>query len=147
MKLKEKVREGGKVRRVYEEPRTPYQRLLELGKLKPREGRALEARYQALDPVKLRRRIEQLRTELFETLEREKDLVIPKTRRHGPSIQVGMEKESRSEMKKNPTRKAGQERPGRLRVLLPKASAPKLHQRNGDERFGICQRKEALRPE
>ena len=26
---------GGKVRRVYEEPRTPYQRLLELGTLKP----------------------------------------------------------------------------------------------------------------
>ena len=52
MKLKEKVREGGKVRRVYEEPRTPYQRLLELGTLKPPERRALEKRYQAIGPGK-----------------------------------------------------------------------------------------------
>ena len=88
MKLKEKVREGGKVRRVYEEPRTPYQRLLELGKLKPPERRVLEARYHSLDPVKLRRRIEQLRTELFALLEREKDLAAPRPRPHGPGIQV-----------------------------------------------------------
>jgi predicted RNA binding protein YcfA (HicA-like mRNA interferase family) len=31
MKLKEKVREGGKVHRVYDEPKTPYQRLREAG--------------------------------------------------------------------------------------------------------------------
>lgn len=88
MKLKEKVREGGKVRRVYEKPRTPYQRLLELGKLKPPQRRALEERYQSLDPVKLRRRIEQLRAELFDLLEREGAPTVPKARRHGPSIQI-----------------------------------------------------------
>jgi hypothetical protein len=92
MKLKEKVREGGKVRRVYEKPRTPYQRLLDLGKLKPRERRALEERYRSLNPVKLRRRIEQLRTELFALLQREGEPVVPKARRHGPSIQVGRQK-------------------------------------------------------
>jgi hypothetical protein len=88
MKLKEKVREGGKVRRVYEKPRTPYQRLLELGTLKPQRRRALEAHYQSLDPVKLRRRIEQLRTELFDLLPGEGDATDVKVRRHGPSIQV-----------------------------------------------------------
>lgn len=88
MKLKEKVREGGKVRRVYEEPRTPYQRLLELGTLKPSQRRALEKRYQALDPVKLRRRIEQLRTELFDLLKSKNDVAVPKARRHGPSIEL-----------------------------------------------------------
>jgi len=88
MKLKEKVREGGKVRRVYEEPRTPYQRLLELGTLKPPQRRALEKRYQALDPVKLRRRIEQLRTELFALLKSENDVAVPQVRRHGPSIEL-----------------------------------------------------------
>jgi hypothetical protein len=86
MKLKEKVREGGKVRRVYEEPRTPYQRLLELGRLKPQQRRELEKRYQSLDPVKLRRRIEQLRTELFALLEG--DAAVAKVRRHGPGIAV-----------------------------------------------------------
>ncbi len=33
MKLKEKVREGGKVQRVYDEPKTPYQRVLGLATL------------------------------------------------------------------------------------------------------------------
>lgn len=88
IKLKEKVRVGGKVRRVYEEPRTPYQRLLELGTLKPQQRRALTQRYESLDPVKLRRRIEQLRSELFDLLEREGAPVTPKARRHGPGIEV-----------------------------------------------------------
>lgn len=70
----------------------PYQRLLDLGKLKPRERRALEERYRSLNPVKLRRRIEQLRTELFALLQREGEPVVPKARRHGPSIQVGRQK-------------------------------------------------------
>lgn len=87
MKLKEKVREGGKVHRVYEEPRTPYQRLLELGKLKPKERRALEERYRSLNPVELRRRIERLRNELFDLVERHGEPAA-KPRRHGPSIQV-----------------------------------------------------------
>jgi hypothetical protein len=52
----------------------------------------LEVRYRSLDPVKLRRRIEQLRTELFALLEREGEPVVPKVRRRGPSIQVGRQK-------------------------------------------------------
>lgn len=86
MKLKEKVREGGKVRRVYEEPRTPYQRLLALGRLKPQQRRAVEERYRRLDPVELRHRIEQLRAQLFDLLEREGEAALPKHRRHGSSI-------------------------------------------------------------
>lgn len=93
MKLKEKVREGGKVRRVYEQPRTPYRRLLELGSLKPKERRALGARYESLNPVELRRQIEQLRTELFNLLEREGEPAIPKHRRHGPNVQVRRRKD------------------------------------------------------
>ena len=92
MKLKEKVRKGGKVRRVYEEPRTPYQRLLELGKLKPKERRALEERYRGLNPVELRRRIEQLRNRLFDLVERAGEAALPKHRRHGPNIHLGRNK-------------------------------------------------------
>jgi hypothetical protein len=62
--------------------------LLELGTLKPPQRRALEKRYQALDPVKLRRRIEQLRAELFALLKSENDAAVPKVRRHGPSIEL-----------------------------------------------------------
>jgi hypothetical protein len=92
MKLKEKVRQDGKVRRVYKEPRTPYQRLLALGKLQPAQRRIVEERYQRLNPVELRRRIEQLRTKLFDLLEREGEVAPPKYRRHGPSLQLGRPK-------------------------------------------------------
>jgi len=92
MKLKEKVRVGGKVRRVYEEPRTPYQRLLDLGELQPKQKRELEARYQALNPVKLRRRIEQLRAQLFDLLQKESEQTERPARRHGPGIELGRRK-------------------------------------------------------
>ncbi len=92
IKLKEKVRVGGKVRRVYEKPRTPYQRLLELGELKPKQKRELTARYQALNAVKLRRRIEQLRAQLFDLLQKESEQKERPARRHGPGIQLGRRK-------------------------------------------------------
>lgn len=92
MKLKEKVREGGKVRRVYEPARTPYQRVLELGELKPTQRRALEQRYQSLNPVQLHRRIEQLRTQLFNLLDSPGEA--PKPRRHGPGIDLQRKKRS-----------------------------------------------------
>jgi len=89
MKLKEKVRVGGKVRRVYEEPRTPYQRVLELGQLKPQQRKALQQRYESLNPVELRRNMDRLQTELFESAERAAGTVsLPKNRRHGPAFQL-----------------------------------------------------------
>ncbi len=86
MKLKEKVREGGKVRRVYEQPRTPYQRLLEFG------TQAQQRRHWSsvivLDPVELRRRIEQLRTQLWDLAERQDEAPLPKHRRYGPALDL-----------------------------------------------------------
>ncbi len=43
MKLKEKVRQGGKIHRKYDEPRTPYRRLLESGQCKPSAQQRLQA--------------------------------------------------------------------------------------------------------
>jgi hypothetical protein len=94
LKLKEKVREGGKVRRVYEQPRTPYQRLLELGGLKPKQRQALKQRYESLNPVQLHRRIEQLRTRLFDMLDRQGEAPAPKRQRHGPAINLHRNKGS-----------------------------------------------------
>ncbi|MGH9629384.1 MAG: hypothetical protein ACRD7E_13775, partial [Bryobacteraceae bacterium] len=88
MKLKEKRRVGGKVRRVYEEPRTPYKRLLQLGQLKPKQRQALEQRYHSLNPAQLRRHIEQLRTQLFDLVERQGEAAPPRHRRHGPSLDL-----------------------------------------------------------
>jgi hypothetical protein len=88
MKLKEKVRVGGKIRRVYEPPRTPYQRVLELGQLKPEQRRQLEQRYGSLDPVELRHRIDQLRTQLWDLAERQGEAPLPKHRPYGPGLEL-----------------------------------------------------------
>lgn len=61
MKLKHKSRQGAKVHKVYDEARTPYQRLLESGVLAAERKEALERLYFSLNPVRLR---EQLNHEL-----------------------------------------------------------------------------------
>ena len=53
MQLQEKHRQGARVRKVYDVPRTPYRRLLEQGVLSPEQARRLHVQYQRLNPVSL----------------------------------------------------------------------------------------------
>jgi len=73
MKLKEKVRVGGKIHRKYEKPATPYQRLTDSGLLKKKQQQELEAHYKSLNPAKLSRQIRALQDELF-SLAEQKDI-------------------------------------------------------------------------
>ena len=57
-KLVEKTRHGAKVRRIYDRARTPYQRLCTAGVLTAATQQELEALYQSLNPLQLRRQIE-----------------------------------------------------------------------------------------
>ena len=57
MQLKEKHRQGARVRKVYDAPRTPYRRLLEQGALSPDRQSRLEQDYRKTNPVKLLRDI------------------------------------------------------------------------------------------
>lgn len=88
MKLKEKVREGGKVHRVYDEPKTPYQRLREAGVLTRKQGAELKSRYEALNPAKLHREIQLLRNQLFDLVESKDEASVPAARQHGPGIEL-----------------------------------------------------------
>jgi hypothetical protein len=88
MKLKEKTREGGKVHRVYEEAKTPYQRLLASGVLKGKQRKQLEARYQTLNPAALWRQIQGLRDRLFDLVEAKGQTDPPRVRRRGPDIEL-----------------------------------------------------------
>jgi len=56
-RLVERVRVGTRVKRVYDRPQTPYQRLLASGVLKPEAREALVALYQSLNPLELRRQL------------------------------------------------------------------------------------------
>src|SRR4030095_10230914 len=81
-KLTSKEREGAKVRKRYDVAQTPYQRLVASGVLDGPTRERLAKLYQVLDPVHLRRSIDQARAALH--AERE----LPKTSR-AAQLQAG----------------------------------------------------------
>ena len=60
VKLQSKVREGSHTRKVYDAPRTPYQRLLDSMSLSAAQKHALTKQYQTLDVVQLRQMMDRL---------------------------------------------------------------------------------------
>jgi hypothetical protein len=68
MKLKEKVRQGSKVKRVYDDPQTPYARVLASPHVSDEEKAELREAYGYLDLLSLRRRIDTLLDQLLQTL-------------------------------------------------------------------------------
>jgi hypothetical protein len=88
MKRKEKLRVGGKIHRKYDEPKTPYQRLLESGQISAAARKRLTAQYESLNVAKRRRRMEELQTRLFEYIEKKNGTEPSETRRRGRGIQV-----------------------------------------------------------
>ena len=56
-KLVEKSRDGARVRRRYDTPATPYQRVLALSGLRPSQAKKLTGTYRSLNPAQLRRDI------------------------------------------------------------------------------------------
>ncbi|GFP40435.1 transposase [Candidatus Hakubella thermalkaliphila] len=66
MKLKEKIREKGKVHRKYDVPKTPYQRLVESGQIPEPTRKELEALYLSLNPAQLKRNIEMKLNKLYQ---------------------------------------------------------------------------------
>lgn len=57
-KLVGKERHGSRVRKAYDAPKTPYQRLLDSGALEETVARRIEDQFLAINPAELRRRIE-----------------------------------------------------------------------------------------
>ena len=57
-KLLSKERVGSKIRKRYDVPRTPYQRVVAAGVLSPSQRRTLDAQFHALDPIALARDIQ-----------------------------------------------------------------------------------------
>jgi hypothetical protein len=68
MKLKEKTRLGSKVKRVYDEPQTPYARVLVSPDVSEEHRAELRQTYDLLDLVDLRRQINELQGEILTTV-------------------------------------------------------------------------------
>lgn len=64
LKLKEKVRVNGKVRKVYEKAKTPYQRLMESDKISEEIKGRLTKEYQQLNPAHLQRNLKKKLTKI-----------------------------------------------------------------------------------
>lgn len=65
MKLVEKTRQGAKVKKRYDRPKTPYQRLLALPDVSAQTKKQLAKLYANLNPAQLRRKINGLQDNLF----------------------------------------------------------------------------------
>jgi hypothetical protein len=68
MKLKQKIRVGSRVKRIYDDPQTPYARALASPHVSEQDKAALQQAYGYLDLVQLRMRINQVLDQLLETL-------------------------------------------------------------------------------
>ncbi len=83
-KLIAKEREGAKLHKRYDEPRTPYQRLLASGVVDERTKPALEKQLTSLNPAALQRRIDQLLHQLWDLADR-----TPAEKEGGSLVSVG----------------------------------------------------------
>lgn len=88
MKLIEKIRDGGKVRRKYDEPKTPYQRLMESGQIRKSSQETLKQQYESMNVADLHQEVESLRNKLFDLIEGKPPQEPAKPKRRGPSIRV-----------------------------------------------------------
>jgi len=68
MKLEEKLRLGSKVKKVYDEPRTPYARVLESPHVSEEHKAQLRETYEVLDLVSLRQQINDLQSQLLDSV-------------------------------------------------------------------------------
>jgi hypothetical protein len=68
MKLKEKTRVGSKVKRTYDEPQTPYARVLASPDVSEEHKAELRETYDMLDLVDLRRQINELQSEILSSV-------------------------------------------------------------------------------
>jgi len=69
MKLQSKERIGGRVKRKYDVPRTPYQRLMESGQISEEAKEELQGIYLSLNPAELKRQIDAKLKKLYNVYE------------------------------------------------------------------------------
>lgn len=92
MKLKKKERIDGRLRRKYEEAKTPYQRLLESGQLSDVQQNALKRVYRSLDPVQIKKNMDRKLDSLYAAYGKKKKrtLVVNPYKKQVPPVTFSM---------------------------------------------------------
>lgn len=67
MKLESKIRERGKIKRKYDDPKTPYHRVIEMKDIPEKTKKELTKTYESLNPAELKRTIDQRLKTLYGT--------------------------------------------------------------------------------
>jgi len=95
IKLLRKTRINGRIHRVYDSARTPYQRILASPQIGKQSKQQLRHIYETLNPAELRRQLNQSLQRLSEASHSKGD-VVHKPARHGPAISVSQWRRRRS---------------------------------------------------
>jgi hypothetical protein len=82
MKLKSKERFGSRVKKTYESPQTPYQRVLASAAVAAADKQKLKRQYKLLNPAALKRELDKLRKRLFALAARKQQPLRLKSTRH-----------------------------------------------------------------
>ncbi len=85
IKLASKTRVEGRIKRTYDVPRTPYERVMRSRQIDRKTKQELRRTYEALNPAELHRQLEELREQLEKTSAARTEIVLERPR-HGPGI-------------------------------------------------------------
>ena len=85
IKLASKTRVDGRIKRIYDVPRTPYERVMGSRQVDRKTKQELRRIYVTLNPAELHRRLEELRDRLEKTSAAKTEVVRDRPR-HGPNI-------------------------------------------------------------
>jgi len=91
IKLASKTRVKGRIKRTYDQPCTPYHRVLESPQIQRKIKQQLKTLYDALNPAELQRRLQHLRNQL-EQVSAGKSDIVQKRRWRGPDITLDNER-------------------------------------------------------
>ena len=87
LRLKTKTRVQGRIKRVYDQPCTPYERVMGSRQVDRKTKQQLRSTYEALNPAALYRRLTKLREQL-EAISAGKSEGYGKPSYHGPAIRI-----------------------------------------------------------
>jgi hypothetical protein len=87
MRLKSKTRVDGRIKREYDAPRTPYQRVIASRQAPSKKKQELKAIYDKLNPAELNRRLTELRAQL-EKISAGRAETEGKASQHGPAFRI-----------------------------------------------------------
>jgi Integrase core domain len=88
MKLVSKERLGSRVKKLYDYPRTPYQRLLDSPHVAAPDKQTLQQQYQQLNPAALKRAIRKLQKQLFAYAKNKPRMAPPRRKSYHQNLEI-----------------------------------------------------------